>query len=152
MQTLFILTTVLSLPNLPPFCYSFVSSISVLFLSHSEQITSPSSLRCSLFYPVGVIRLNIATTSACRLKCPSPILFNSLLLCLLLVCDMITTKDGNCTAGFASLLTRCSLSNLQSCCSFLSDLATALHHLHIYMIVSYRSDCHSPPPPLLGRP
>ena len=43
--------------------YSIVSSISVLLLSHSVQLTSTSSLVCSLFYPVGVIRLNIATTS-----------------------------------------------------------------------------------------
>ena len=44
---------------------SFVSSISVLLLTHSVQ---PSYLVCSLLYPVDVIRLNIATTSARRLK------------------------------------------------------------------------------------
>ena len=55
---------VLSSPHWPPFCYSFVSSVSVLLFSQSVQLTSPSSLVCSLFCPVGVIRLNIATTSA----------------------------------------------------------------------------------------
>ena len=39
-----------------------------LLLSHSVQLSSPSSLVCSLFYPVGVIRLNIATTSPSRFK------------------------------------------------------------------------------------
>ena len=56
----------LSSPHWPPFCYNFVSSISVLLLSHSVQLTSSSW--CSLFYPVGITRLNIATTSALRLK------------------------------------------------------------------------------------
>ena len=46
----------------------FVTPSSVLLRSYSVQRTSPSSLVCSLFYPVGVIRLNIATTSARRLK------------------------------------------------------------------------------------
>ena len=49
--------TTLLISHWPPFCYSFVLSISVLLLSHSVQLTSPSSLVCSLFYPVGVIRL-----------------------------------------------------------------------------------------------
>ena len=48
MLKLLISTTVLSSPNWPPFCYSFVSSISVLpsCLSHSVQLTSPSSPAC----------------------------------------------------------------------------------------------------------
>ena len=50
--------------TLASFLYSFISSISVLLLSHSVQLSSPSSLVCSLFDPVGVIRLNIATTFA----------------------------------------------------------------------------------------
>ena len=50
------------------FCYNFVSSILVLLLSHSVELTSPSSLVCSLFYSVGVISLNIATPSERRLK------------------------------------------------------------------------------------
>ena len=62
-----ITVTVVSSTHCPPFCYSFVSYISVFLLSHPVQLTSPSSLVCSLCYPVGVIRLNIATTSARRL-------------------------------------------------------------------------------------
>ena len=45
--------------------FSFVSSISVLLLSHYVLVAS--SLVCSLVYPSGVIRLNITTTSARRL-------------------------------------------------------------------------------------
>ena len=35
---------VLSSPHWPPFCYSYISSISVLLHSHFGQLTSPSSL------------------------------------------------------------------------------------------------------------
>ena len=69
MTKLLISTTVPSSSNWPPFAtVLIVSSISVLLLSHSVQLTSSSFLVCSLFYPVGVIRFNIATTSVRRLK------------------------------------------------------------------------------------
>ena len=48
-------------------CAFFASFVSVVLLSHSVQLTSPSSLVCSLFYHVGIISLNIATTSVRRL-------------------------------------------------------------------------------------
>ena len=47
---------------LASFFYSFVSPISVLLLSHSVQLTSPSPMVCLVFYYVSVIRLHIATT------------------------------------------------------------------------------------------
>ena len=58
-------TTVLSSPHWPPFCSSFISPILALLLWHSVRLTSPSSLACSFFYPVGAIRLNIATVEMC---------------------------------------------------------------------------------------
>ena len=63
-ESILISITALSSAHCHPFCYSFVSSISFLLLKHSVQLSSPSSLAYSLFYAAGVIRLNIATTSA----------------------------------------------------------------------------------------